>query len=100
PLQPFERGWNRRVDPAEHRRPPARTCAGKWPAGQSRPMLARPQVMLDVVAVVEEQPVIEPAVVAGRPCRVLEVALQPAQAEAKRIAGHVDADEEARRQER
>src|SRR5215218_8173259 len=60
-------------------------------------MLAGPQVMLDVIAVIEEQPVVEPAVMAGRPADMLEASLKPAQAESKSIPRQVDADEEHRR---
>jgi hypothetical protein len=52
-------------------------------------------VVLDVVAVVEEQEVVQPAVVADRAARVLVVAVQPAQRQAGRIAGQVGREEES-----
>src|SRR5262245_15141442 len=50
--------------------------------------------MLNVVPVVEEQPVIEPAVVAGRSSRVLEMPLKETQAETGKMAGDEEAGEE------
>jgi len=57
---------------------------------------ARPRVVLDVVAVVEKEQVVEPPVVADRPPRVLVAPLQRAQAEAEQEARQIDRQREAR----
>ena len=51
---------------------------------QPRPVHTRSRVMLDVIAVVEEAQVVEPAVVTGRAARVLEVTLQRDRGQAPR----------------
>ena len=54
--------------------------------------------MLDVVAVVEEQQVVDAAVVAGRAARVFVVALELAEPETEQQARQVDREEELRRE--
>src|SRR5262249_60216035 len=82
-------------EPAQHGRRAAGPAAGPGRVGQQRPVQARPGVVLGVVAVVEEQEVIEGAVVAdGAAARVLVVAVQGAQTQAEEVAGDVGGQEE------
>jgi hypothetical protein len=57
-------------------------------------MLAWPEVVLGVIAVVEEAPVVQPSVVAGRAVDVFEVPLQRAEAKPREVSRHIDAKEE------
>src|SRR4051812_16652578 len=53
-------------------------------------------MVLDVVAVIEEQPVVQASVMAGRSAGVFEMSLQQTQRKAGEIAGNVDRREEPR----
>src|ERR1051325_4587161 len=70
------------VKPAQYRRPAAPARAGLLLVRQSAPQFGRARVVLDMVTVVEEKQIVEPAVVAGRAACVLEVSLQLAQSKA------------------
>src|SRR2546428_2351420 len=59
-------------------------------------MCARPRVMLDVIAIIEEQKVIQLAVVTDRPTRVLVVPLQIAKTDAYQEAWHINGSQELR----
>ena len=52
-------------------------------------MFGRSGVMLDVITVVEEQKIVEPAVVTCRPVFVFEVSLKPAKAQSDEPAGKI-----------
>ena len=72
------------VQPAQHRGPAARSARRVGLRGSRVQCVAGLGVVLDVVAVVEEQQVVQQAVVADRAAGVLVVAVQPAQAQAQR----------------
>ena len=59
-------------------------------------MRARPGVVLEMIAVIEEEEVVKAAVVAGRAAGMLVAALQPAEAEADEITGDVSGEEQTR----
>ena len=63
-------------------------------ARQRRPVLARSQVVLDVIPVVEKDEVVEPAVVTGGAAGVLEVSLKPTEPEPREVPGQVNRREE------
>src|SRR5438876_360547 len=71
------------IQPAEHGGPSTRSRAVASLGGQSRPVFGRAGVVLDVIAVVKEQPVVNPAVVAGGAAGVFEVSLELAKPEAE-----------------
>src|SRR5687767_9005288 len=80
-------------DLAEERRPAAGALVEPCLLRQLMPVHAGAGVVLDVVAVIEEQQVVEVAVMAGGAAGVLVAALEPAEAEAQEIAGDVGGEE-------
>src|SRR5262249_45515654 len=68
-----------RFDPAKYRRPTTCLHAVDGMPGQSRPVLRRPQVMFDVIAVVEKWRVIEMSMRALRTISVLEIPVNVAE---------------------
>src|SRR5438045_4192544 len=57
-------------------------------------MQTRPLVMLDVIAVVEEQCVVDASVMTGRTPRVFEMPLEKAEAESEQIARQINSQRE------
>jgi hypothetical protein len=57
-------------------------------------------MMLGVIAIVKEEPIVEPSVMTDRASSVLVVALKETEAKARQIARPIHVDEELRRDER
>src|SRR3989442_10698843 len=82
--------------PAEHRRPVAPAGAGFPLRRQMGPMCGRSRVMLEVITIIEEESVVEPAIMAGRASGMFVMALQVAQAKAYQETRQVSGAEEFR----
>src|SRR5688572_4912396 len=78
-------------EPPQHGRPRAGVRLPRlgrvW---QRRPVPRRPRVVLAMVAVVEEEPIVKPAVVTDRAARVLETALQLAEPQPQQPAWQIN----------
>ena len=97
---PLERVEPERVQPAQHGWPSARPLAAVRHRAELSPVRRRPQMMLDVEPVVEKQPVVQAPVVAGRPARMLVMAVELTERQADRPAGQIHRQEELRRGDR
>ena len=97
PLEPVE---PERVQPAQHGWPPAGPLAAVRHRAKLSPVRRWPQMMLDVEPVVEKQPVVQAPVVAGRPARMLVMAVELAERQADRPTGQIHRQEELRRGDR
>src|SRR5258706_1520330 len=89
------------LEPAQDSGPPAYVRLGRFPRVRQRcPVSRRPGVMFDVIAVIEEEPIVKPAVVAHRATRMLEAAVQFAETEADEPAGKINGQQEPGRERR
>ena len=83
-------------EPSKNSRPPAGVRRGARVVRQLRPVRSWPEVMLDVVAVIEEGKIVEQAIVADRATRVFEAAMEVADRETDDVAGDIDTPERIR----
>ena len=95
--QCFQRIQPQQFQPAQRRRPAAEPGAGLFSLWQLCPMLGWPQVMFDVIAIIEEQQVVEAAIVTDRAANVFVMALKLAQAEAQAEARQICGEKETGR---
>src|SRR5205823_10767149 len=94
--QPLEPVQTARIEPAEERRPPTLTGAGVTMLRQARPVHAGSRVMLDVITVVEEQQVVDGAVVARCAVMMLVESMNRAKKQADKKSRNIRACEELR----
>src|SRR5262249_19553917 len=88
--EPFEAGQAKCIEPSQDRRPPASLPrARQGGRGQVRPVGRRAGGVLDVVPVVEEQPIVQPAVMTGGAAGVVGVPVQPAPRQPARVPHQV-----------
>lgn len=59
------------------------------PARQARPMLGRMRVMLDMVAVVQKQEIVDSPIMAHGSARVFVMSMNPAKDKSRRISGEI-----------
>src|SRR5689334_22638782 len=91
---PFQRFNADVFEPAKQRRPCTGACARADILRKTRPMLSRQPVMLHVIAVIEEQDVVEETIVTRGSVDVLEVTVQKTQAKTECITGEIDKQKE------
>ena len=78
------------------RRPIARTCCGFLEFRQTRPVQPRASMMLEVVTVIEEQKVVELAVITDCAASVLVITVQRTKTESSDVPRQVNGNEEQR----
>src|SRR5689334_3842208 len=84
------------LNPAQDGRPAASFTVIRFVTRQFAPMFRRRGVVLDVIAVVKEQPVVEPTVMTHGSAGMLEVALQITKGQAEGGSWQIDDGKEAR----
>jgi hypothetical protein len=82
-------------EPSKNRGPAAGTGVLPGLPREVPPMLRRTCVVFDMVAVIEEEPIVEPAVMAHGSAGVFVVTLQRAERQSQQVTRQIDLDEEA-----